>query len=101
MISSEVSTGGFVRGATFVLIVLASVVISTVERVWAQTNISFVQVNSAVPQSAQSSVSVTYSAAQGAGDLNVIVVGWNDATGHVLGVTDTKGNSYALAVGPT
>src|SRR6202035_3118279 len=38
---------------------------------------NFVQGNSAVPQSAQTQVSVVYSAAQSVGDLNVVAVGWN------------------------
>ena len=47
------------------------------------------------------SVAVTYTAAQSAGDLNVVVVGWNDATTTVSSVTDTSDNTYTLAVGPT
>ena len=31
----------------------------------------------------------------------MVVVGWNDSTAAVNAVTDTKGNVYALAVGPT
>jgi hypothetical protein len=31
----------------------------------------------------------------------VVVVGWNDSTAQVQSVTDTAGNVYALAVGPT
>ena len=42
-----------------------------------------------------------YTAAQQQGDLNVVVVGWNDSTATVKSVTDTSGNAYALAVGPT
>jgi len=67
----------------------------------APATIAFVQVNSADPQSPQTSVSVTYSTAQAAGDLNVVIVGWNDSTSTVSSVTDTKGNVYTLAVGPT
>jgi chitodextrinase len=63
--------------------------------------IAFVQVNSATPQSSPTSVNATFNAAQTAGDLNVVAVGWNDATHQVSSVTDTKGNVYALAVGPT
>ncbi len=62
---------------------------------------AYVQGNSATPQSAQSSVTLAYAAAQGAGDLNVVVVGWNDTAASVASVTDSKGNSYAPAVGPT
>jgi Domain of unknown function (DUF1929)/Bacterial Ig domain len=31
----------------------------------------------------------------------VVIVGWNDSTSRVSSVTDTKGNVYQLAVGPT
>ena len=63
--------------------------------------ITFVQGNYAVPQSSQTTVTVPFKAAQTAGDLNVIVVGWNDSTTNVSAVTDSKGNAYARAVGPT
>ena len=36
-----------------------------------------------------------------AGDLNVVVVGWNNSTATVTKVADTSGNTYTLAVGPT
>jgi IPT/TIG domain len=63
--------------------------------------ISFVQVNAATPQSAVSSVTVPFKAAQSAGDLNVVVVGWNDTTTTVQSVSDNLGNQYVLAAGPT
>ena len=63
--------------------------------------ISFVQVNAATPQTASASVSVTYPSAQTAGDLNIVAVGWNDTTSTVSGVTDSRGNTYTLAIGPT
>ena len=63
--------------------------------------ITFVQGNYQAPQTSSSSVAVTYTAAQSAGDLNVVVVGWNDASTTVSSVTDTSGNTYSLAVGPT
>jgi hypothetical protein len=47
------------------------------------------------------SVTLTFSGAQAAGDLIVLAVGWNDANSGVTSVTDTAGNSYSLAVGPT
>src|SRR5439155_15802110 len=62
---------------------------------------TFVQANYACPQSPQSSVGVPFNGAQTTGNLNVVVVGWNDTTNHVNTVTDTAGNAYALAVGPT
>jgi phosphodiesterase/alkaline phosphatase D-like protein len=67
----------------------------------AAASIAFVQAASAVPQSSPTSVGVTYTQAQAAGDFNVVVVGWNSATGLVQSVVDTKGNTYVLAVGPT
>ena len=65
------------------------------------TSISYVQGNYATPQTPQTTVNVAFIAAQVAGDLNVVVVGWNDSTASVGSVTDSKGNAYALAVGPT
>jgi hypothetical protein len=44
---------------------------------------------------------VTYPVAQTAGNLNVVIVGWNDTTAQISSVKDTKGNAYKLAVGPT
>ncbi len=63
--------------------------------------ITFVQSNFSCPQSPQSTVNVTYNSVQVAGDLNVVVVGWNDSTAAVTAVTDTKANVYTLAAGPT
>ncbi len=63
--------------------------------------ISFGQVASATPQSPTATVAVTYPAAQTAGDLNVVVVGWNDTTATVQSVKDSVGNPYSLAIGPT
>src|SRR5262245_45998188 len=67
----------------------------------ADAAIAFVQVNAAVPQSSETQVSATYSLAQTAGNLNVVVVGWNDASASVTSVTDSRGNVYTRAVGPT
>ena len=67
----------------------------------APTSITYVQGNSATPQSSATTVSVTFTAAQQSGDLNVIVVGWNNSTATVTNVTDKSGNQYLLAVGPT
>jgi len=57
----------------------------------------FVQVNSATPQTNQSAVSVPYVQDQGAGNLNVVAVGLNDATSTITSVTDSAGNVYQLA----
>jgi glucose/arabinose dehydrogenase len=61
------------------------------------TPIAFVQVNSAVPQSPQSVVNVPFNQAQTAGNLNVVVVGWNESTGNITSVTDSAGNAYQVA----
>ena len=45
--------------------------------------ISYVQGSYSTPQSPQTTVNVTFTAAQVAGDLNVVVVGWNDSTATV------------------
>src|ERR1043165_9011225 len=49
----------------------------------ADAAIGFVQGSYATPQSPQSLVSVTFTSAQQVGDLNVVVVGWNDTTAAV------------------
>jgi fibronectin type 3 domain-containing protein len=65
------------------------------------TTISYVQGAYATPQSPSSVVNLTFTAAQAAGDLNVVVVGWNDSSATVSSVADSRGNQYVLAVGPT
>jgi hypothetical protein len=62
---------------------------------------SYVQGNYAVPQTPQTTVTVPYAAAQLKGDLNVVIVGWNDSNATVSSVTDSQGNQYHLALGPT
>jgi outer membrane protein assembly factor BamB len=57
----------------------------------------FVQVNSATPQSNQSTVTVPYTQAQSAGDLNVVAIGFFDATSTITSVTDSSGNVYQVA----
>ena len=63
--------------------------------------IRFVQVASATPQTATTSVPVTYPGPQTAGNLNVVIVGWHDSTATIQSVIDSVGNTYALAAGPT
>src|SRR5215469_11915990 len=65
------------------------------------SGIGFVQVASATPQSSTSTVSVSFPSPQTAGDLNVVVVGWDDTTQTVQTVRDSAGNTYGLAIGPT
>ncbi len=62
--------------------------------------IGFVQVKAGTPPNAQS-VLVPFDQPQTAGNLNVVVVGWNDATSDVLSVMDSNNNSYVRAIGPT
>jgi hypothetical protein len=74
-------------------------VLTAASRVEAQ--IAFRQVNAAVPQTAQTTVTVPFTAAQTAGNLNVVAIGWSTPTVQVIGVTDTTGNTYTVAAGPT
>jgi hypothetical protein len=67
----------------------------------AAPTITYVQGNYATPQTPETSVEVTFTAAQSAGNLNVVVVGWNNSTATVSAVTDSRGNTYIRAVGPT
>jgi hypothetical protein len=60
---------------------------------------TFVQKNAATPQVPQITVTVPYTAVQRAGDLNVVVVGWNDSIAQIVSVSDTTGNGYSLALG--
>jgi hypothetical protein len=62
------------------------------------TPITFVQVGASTPASA-TSVAIPYTSAQTAGDLNVVVIGWNDAVSTIGSVTDSAGNIYQPAVG--
>jgi hypothetical protein len=63
--------------------------------------IAFVQLNYAVPSAPSGAVVVSYPATQTAGNLNIVAVGWNDTTSTVSTISDTRGNTYTLAVGPT
>src|SRR5580700_8844493 len=76
------------------LVLFANVVVAAV------TTPKFVQGNYAVPQTPQTTVAVPYISGQTGGNLNVVVVGWNDSTAQVSSVTDSNGNVYRLAVGP-
>ena len=57
---------------------------------------TFVQENDGGAASA-GSVNVTYTSAETAGNLNVVVVGWNDISSSVTSVVDDNGNVYLLA----
>jgi hypothetical protein len=84
----------------FAVVLSAVVYILLAPQVHAQS-IAFVQAAYAVPQSPQATVTVRYPGAQTAGNLNVVLVGWNDATSQVASVSDASGNVYTRAVGPT
>jgi chitodextrinase len=63
--------------------------------------IGFVQSKNNSPNNASlGTLSATFPAAQTAGNLNVVAIGWGGGV-TVSSVTDTKGNTYTLAVGPT
>ena len=59
------------------------------------------QVKAAVPQTNQSTVAVTYTGAQVAGNTNILAIGWNNTTSNITSVTDSAGNTYQLAVPTT
>jgi hypothetical protein len=63
--------------------------------------IAFVQIAASSPSGFVASVTAKFALAQIAGDLNVVAIGWNDATSSVSQVTDSSGNTYALAIAPT
>ena len=64
--------------------------------------IAFVQSKNYSPnKSALASLSATFTSAQTAGNFNVVAVGWGTTSATVSSITDTKGNVYTLAVGPT
>jgi len=58
----------------------------------------FVQQNYSTPQTPQSQVSVAYSSAQTAGDVNIVAVGWNDTNASILSIGDSAGNPYRMAI---
>jgi PKD repeat protein len=61
--------------------------------------IAFVQVKSATPQTAQSTVATAFPQAQTAGDLNAVVIGWNESAGNITSVSDSAGNVYQVGAG--
>ena len=67
------------------------------------SGINFVQANTGPTtiQGTNTSVAVNYVNPQTAGNLNIVAVGWADNTSAISSVTDTNGNIYTRAVGPT
>lgn len=80
--------------AVLPLVLFANIAVAAV------TTPNYVQGNYAVSQNSQTSVTVPYTAAQGAGDLNVAIIAWNDTTAEIISVTDSAGNRYSLAGAP-
>ena len=64
------------------------------------SGINFVQSNSATANSG-TSIAIPYNSLQIAGDLNVVAVMSGDTTSSISSVTDSNGNTYTRAVGPT
>ncbi len=63
--------------------------------------IALVQSNWSTPNGSQTTTTVTFDSAQTAGNLNVVIVSWNDPTSTLVSITDTQGNTYSKAIGPT
>jgi hypothetical protein len=63
--------------------------------------ITFVQIAVSTASTTAGSAIAKLGQAQSAGDLNVVAIGWNDATANIASVNDSSGNAYALAAGPT
>ena len=61
---------------------------------------TFVQASSSPVTGPVTDLTVPYPAAQLAGSLSVVVVGWNNPAAQVLSVVDTSGNTYQLSAGP-
>jgi YVTN family beta-propeller protein len=74
---------------------------ATTAAMGSQVTPAFKQVNYTAPTSSQTTVNVTFTAAQSAGDLNVVAIAWYDTTSQILSVTDNRGNNYVRAAGPT
>ena len=105
--SITATTGAHAAGAVNVVVTNTDAQSGTLTNGYSCTSgggggsIAFVQVNAATPQSASTSVGVSYPLAQTAGNLNIVAVGWNDTSSTVSSVTDSRGNTYTLAIGPT
>jgi len=81
---------------SFLLVVISWSLLLCVSQ-QAAAQMKFVQVNSAVPTST-ATISATYNSAQTAGNMNVVAIGWDSSFITLKTLTDSKGNSYKLAV---
>jgi chitodextrinase len=70
---------------------------ATTATVVAPTSPTFVQLNSATPQTAQTSVSLAFTKAQGSGDTNIVIIGFDSSSATITSVTDSAGNTYVVA----
>jgi hypothetical protein len=61
------------------------------------SGIAFAQSSFLAIPNKTNSVAPVFPLPQSAGDLNIVVVGWNDATSKISSVTDSAGNSYTPA----
>jgi hypothetical protein len=94
---------GLVRDSRLLFLAAASVLFwqSFLAASSASATPAYVQSTFVVPNSSATTVPVTYTGAEKAGNLNVVIVGWTDTTTHIKSVTDNRSNSYQLAVGST
>jgi hypothetical protein len=63
--------------------------------------INYIQRGGTTADLSSTTIPATMPSLQTAGDLNVVIVGWADATTTVSSVSDTEGNTYAAALPPT
>ncbi|MGC2502262.1 MAG: IPT/TIG domain-containing protein, partial [Silvibacterium sp.] len=98
--SLEIASKRYLLHPLTLLIILLAIP-SCATAAFAQATIGFAQKASSDPQTSAATVNVSYPSAQTAGNLNIVVVGWNDTTATVQSVTDSAGNKYSPAVGPT
>jgi hypothetical protein len=59
--------------------------------------INYIQGAATATGGSLTTVPVTMPSVQTAGNLNVVIIGWNDSTTTVSSVTDTEGNTYTIA----
>lgn len=108
--SRTILATGIVGDATRSVQISATVGVSAISVVsWQDTTANasgavgtptFVQVQSSTPQGSVASVASAYTA-QTAGNLNVIIIGWNNITSNISSVTDSAGNTYQIAAPTT
>ena len=63
--------------------------------------INYIQHGGTVTTVPSTTITATMPGLQTAGNLNVVIIGWADATATVSSVTDSESNTYAAALPPT